>query len=183
MPELTAADLEAFTQGRLAEDDDETERCLNAALSAARRYCGWHVTPVLEDDEVTLDGPGSALLVLPTLRLVELTALTEDGADIGLDYVSVSARGLVRKKPGYPGRYSYCHGWSAIYGGITATMTHGFTEEQAADWRSAVLSMADRAALDVGGGTPRVIGPFQYDTQPRDAERTILDTYRLELAP
>jgi hypothetical protein len=39
--------VEAFTEGRLNRDDAETQRQLDAALAAARGYCGWHVTPVV----------------------------------------------------------------------------------------------------------------------------------------
>jgi len=154
------------------------------ARAAARRYCGWHVTPVREDDEVTLDGPGSALLILPTLRLVELTAVTEDGVelDIATD-LSVSARGLVRKKSGL--------WWSRQYGSIVVTMTHGFDPDDefnnAADFEAAVASIAERS---LGDAVPRVVGPFQWDPAVMASgsafsvvERALLEQYRLESAP
>ncbi|WP_292980960.1 hypothetical protein [Mycobacterium sp.] len=151
----------------------------DVARSAARRFCGWHVTPVREDDEVTIDGPGSGLLVLPTLRLGELTGVVEDGValDVGTD-LYVSARGLVRKRSGA------C--WSRHYGAITVTMTHGFAAEEALDFEAAVLSYAERS----DGDKPRVVGPFQWDTKlmaPGSAfsvaERSLLEQYQLESAP
>jgi hypothetical protein len=60
--ELTTADVEQYTQGRLpagtlpGSPNPETLRLLNAALGAVRRYCGWRVTPV-GVDTVTIDGP------------------------------------------------------------------------------------------------------------------------------
>ena len=174
MAELTPTDVETYTQGRLHRDDTETARCLNAALSAARRYCGWHVTPVKENHQLVLDGPGGPLLVLPTLNLGELTSLTEDGDNVDLDEVRWSRRGLVRKKSGGL--------WTCHFSAIEVTITHGFTEADAADWRSAVLSAVDRISLGTGGA-PRVIGPFQYEAEGTPAEQAILDLYRLEKAP
>lgn len=184
--ELTAQDVEDYTKGRLPEDEPETERLLNAALAAARRYCGWHVTPVKTDDEITLDGPGSFQLSLPTLHLVELTAVTEDGTALDVADLHSSPLGLVRKKSGA------C--WSRNLGGITVKMKHGFSE--APDWQAAVLEIVDRTAAQVGN----VIGSSGPPVEKRVDDvsmrwvltiannprlfdilnHTLLDPYRLE---
>lgn len=173
--ELVFTDLTAFTQGRLS--GDEAQVALTGALAAVRRYCGWHVSPV-RATTVDLDGPGSQLLVLPTLRLVGLTSVIENGTLLNLGVeVYASARGLVRKRNG-----AY---WSANYGAITVEMTHGF--DDAADFNAAVLSFADRSSLIGVGGRPTVVGPFQYGTEAMAGgsafsavERALLDHYRLE---
>lgn len=170
MPELTPADVEQYTDGRLDAEADETVRLLAAGLAAARTYCRWSVTPVLVDHEVTLDGPGSRRLVLPTLNLTELSAVVEDGDAIDVADLQWSADGLVIKSDGS------C--WTSKYRGIQVTMTHGF--DSAPDWQSAVLSYIDRTS----SGNLRAVGPFQYDTSSSSAftesERMLLDTYRLE---
>ncbi|SRX93565.1 hypothetical protein MSP7336_01804 [Mycobacterium shimoidei] len=140
--ELTVDDVEQYTKGRLVAGNPETERILDAALDAARRFCGWHVTPVITD-EVTLDGPGGHVLSLPTMRLVELTELSEDGTALNVDDLAVSPRGLVQKR---------CGRWSHNYGSITAKMKHGYDE--ATDFQAAVLELVDRMASQVG----KVIG-------------------------
>lgn len=162
----------------------------DVARSAARRFCGWHVTPVRVDDEVTLDGPGSAVLVLPTLRLIELTGVVENGVELDVDTdLYVSARGLVRKRSGV--------WWPRNYGSIVVTMTHGFgpvdeddedETHNADDFNAAVSSIAERFAND--GPKPRVVGPFQWDSQAMAdgsafsvVERALLEQYRLESAP
>jgi hypothetical protein len=173
--EPTAADVAAYSQGRLSQDDSRTTLLLAGALAAARAYCGWHVIPECEET-VTVDGPGSPLLVLPTLRLVDLTQLAEGGVQLDVDSVEWSGRGLVRK----PG-----HGcWTAKYRGITATMTHGFTS--APDFIAAVLAAVDR----VGCGGGETIGPFKFPDAAvasgssfSTAEKAILDLYRLEPTP
>lgn len=177
MPELSAADVAQYTKGRLAapvppDTDNETTRLLAERLTAARRYCGWHVTPVREDDELTLDGPGGRLLRLPTLRLVELVEVTENGVTLDVADLNVSPLGLVSKKSG-----GY---WASNFGAITVKMTHGF--DTAPDFDAAVLSAIDRASFAPEGGRLRVIGPFQYETEGSGSECAILDLYRLEPA-
>lgn len=167
---LTAAVVEQYTKGRLVDGDDETERLLAAGLGAARRYCGWHVTPVAEEDALTLDGPGGRLLRLPTLRLVELVSVTEDGVELDIADLYVSPLGMVTKKSGA--------WWSYNLGGIEIVMTHGF--DDAPDFDAAVLSAIDRASLAPTGGAVKAVGPFVFDTDGTVAERAILDLYRLE---
>lgn len=156
----------------------------DAARSAARRFCGWHVTPVRED-VVDLDGPGSGLLVLPTLRLVALTKVVENGVELDVNDLFVSARGLVRKRSGA--------WWSGNYGAIVVTMTHGFPDTvdaddklpNAAEFNAAVVSIAERSAA---GRRPNVVGPVQWPVEQMAAafsvvERSLLEQYRLESAP
>lgn len=150
----------------------------DVARSVARRFCGWHVTPVHTAEVVTLDGPGSPLLVLPTLRLVEVVEVVENGVPVNVADLHWSTRGLVRKKSGAL--------WSRNYGAIVVKMTHGFEENDALDFNAAVLSYAERS----DGDKPRVVGPFQWDTKPMApgsafsvAERSLLEQYRLESAP
>ncbi len=175
---LSVVAVEAFSKGRLDRDDPETDRQLDAALAAARRYCGWHVTPVASGVTFTLDGPGGRTLVLPTLKLTALTSVTEDGTALTLSDLHWSARGLIAKKDG--------GFWSTLFGGITVVASHGF--DVADDFESVVLAAIDRGAFSPDTG-PRVIGPFQYsEPAPSGAaftamERLVLDRYSLEAAP
>lgn len=172
---LDVSTVQAFTQGRLDQDDAETDRQLDAAVAAARAYCGWHVTPVLVDQEVTLDGPGTHLLVLPTLKLTELSEVNEDEVEIELTDLNWSVRGLIQKKSG--------HWWSQMFGSIVVIFSHGYAS--APDFESAIFSAIARGAFSTET-SPRVIGPFQYsDTTASgalftDSERAILDRYSLE---
>lgn len=150
----------------------------DADLAAVRRYCGWHVCPVLTDDVVTLDGPGDGLLVLPTLRMSALTKVVEDGVELDLSTLAWSTRGLVRKKSGAR--------WSCEYGAIEVTFTHGYTETEAADWHRTVQQIADRNAR-IASNDPIAVGPFRWADSSAaagsaftGAERATLDLYRLE---
>jgi hypothetical protein len=145
MGELTSADVDLYTNGRLPADDALTTVTLNSALAAARRYCEWHVSPVRTETKI-LDGPGHHLLLLPTQRLVSLNSITEDGVTLSVGTLHISADGPVRvakgANPHLPYRFS--PRWSSGYSAITVNMTHGYDEVDAADWRLAVLDACER---------------------------------------
>ena len=171
--ELIPADVEDFTKGRLSGDDPLTATLLAAAVADARNHCGWHVCPVRVDQVITLDGPGSRLLVLPTLRMtVAPTKVIEDGVELDVSTLAWSTRGLVRKRSGA--------WWSGEFGSIAVTFTHGYEPAEAADWTRAVLAAVDRNAR-VASNEPIAVGPFRWSESTTTAEeRATLDQYRLE---
>lgn len=166
---LDASVVSTYTEGRLA-DDARTELLLTAAVAAAQRYCGWHVTPS-RSDTITVDGHGRGLILLPTMHMTELTSLTEDGETVDLSTVSWAPRGvIVRNRP-----------FSQKLSGITVEFVHGYDEVP--DWELAVLSAVDRGGF---GAAREVIGPFQYSVPEgtnsafSPQEKAALDLYRLE---
>lgn len=146
VPELTAADVETFTGGRLAADNPVVQDILAAALVRARNYVGWAVSPVVTGDVATLDGPGGKELFLRTGNLVSVASVVENGTTVDpTNYVaSANIPRMLFRKNG-------C--WTREYAGITVTYTHGFTETEAADWRRAILMMVDRMARSQQAGT------------------------------
>lgn len=137
-----------------------------AARAAARRYCGWHVTPV-ETETITVDGPGGLVLSLPTLRLVQLMSITENGRPVDPATLLVSpSTGQVRKRSG-----AY---WTSNPGGITVEMEHGFDE--APDFDAAVEQAA--AALQAASERrdPALIGQRVDDVEYRWAVTLLRDT-------
>lgn len=149
MAELGLDDVRRFAGDRLDDTDDAVlQELLDAALAAARRYCGWPVSPVVADEDVVVDGPGGRVLSLPTLNLIEVTAVVEDGVTLDVSKLDVSRRkGTVRKYPWG------C--WSHRDGAIAVTMTHGFTEAEAADWRRGVLRLVNLMSLEPAGDAGR----------------------------
>lgn len=110
-----------------------------AALAAARKWCGWAVTPS-DPETVTVDGPGGLVLSLPTMHLTELTEVIEGGVTLDVDDLAFSvSAGTVRKRSGAR--------WTSELGGITVTMTHGY--DTAPDFDAAVEQCA--AALATAG--------------------------------
>jgi hypothetical protein len=175
MAELSVVDVEDFTSGRLSSDDPEVQRMLDAALVTARRYCGWAVTPVVANDAVTLDGPGSRILMLPTRKLVTLTSISENGTALSLASLSATPGGppgigsrpaAVRKVGG--GRAGW---WGTSYQSINVVMTHGYLEAEAADWRYAVLSMVDQIGQVQRLGSPDIVSKKVDDVTYHWADR------------
>lgn len=145
MAELTTADVETFTRNRLAADDPVVQDILAAALVRARNYVGWPVSPLIEDDEIVLDGPGGRELFLPTGKVGSIATIVENGNTVDPTNYVVSADipRMVYRKDG-------C--WTREYAGLTVTYTHGYTEAEAADWRRAILQMVDRMSREQQSG-------------------------------
>jgi hypothetical protein len=181
MPELTAVDVDLYTKGRLPASDPETSRLLNRALAAARRYCEWPVTPPATRT-VTLDGPSGRVLMLPTLALVTLTSVVEEGISLNIvtDLDPPSAAGPVRLRKKSGAR------WSCKYSSIVVTMTDGYTEAKADDWRLAVLDAVDRFHSVVGlhGLKRYTVDDVERDwfENPDAFNERLMEPYRL-LAP
>jgi hypothetical protein len=190
MAELTTADVQAYSDRLEGFDDVVLQALLDGALPAARRYCGWSVTPVQTGVVLTVDGPGGRVLSLPTLHLLDVTAVVEEGVALDVTMLDVSRRkGTVKKHP-------WGH-WSHRDGAITVTMDHGFTESEAADWRRAVLRLVDLTSLEpvtVGSqrDSPEMkrkrIDDVEYDWYEGlivsdDRLKALFSAYRILLSP
>ena len=176
MPEeLLPFDAEQYTKGRLLQADPDVVRALSSARAWVRRYCGWHVSPV-RTETITLDGPGGQYLFLPTLKLVSLTAISEDGVALDLADVKASA-----EAPGVLAKAGSGH-WGGEFGSVEVTLTHGFTADEAQDWREAVLALVDQASMSAGSGRSgplisKRVDDVQYSWSglPREVENAPLD--------
>lgn len=159
MPELSAADVELHTNGRLLANDPATVRMLKRAYAAVRTYCNWHVSPS-KTETITLDGPDGPLLGLPTQALITLTSVVEDGVSLNVANLTPSATGrLLVKRPGmFP-----TNRWSAEFRSIVVTMTHGF--DVAPDFEEAVLAVLDEmwSNAKLGVGAPGKLTGKQVD--------------------
>lgn len=125
----------------LASEDDiaewmpgvpDAEARVNAASASIRRYCGWHIAPVLTQTLV-LDGPGGYRLMLPTLNLIDVMAFSQNGTAHDLLALQWSHKG-------------YLEGWfSYQLRGISITVKHGFDEVP--DLAQMVCDLASRASV------------------------------------
>lgn len=163
--DLTVADVDSYTRGRLPASDPETQRLLDAALARVRRFCGWHVSPVREDTVTVRPGghDWTEWIILPTLKVVSLTSITED--DQTIDPASIqqftNEPGVLYKKRGcsFPFNPRY---WHPHYS-VTVTFQHGFTADEAPDFRSEVLRLVDSTSLDVGMGDHGPLTEYRVD--------------------
>ena len=124
----TLDDLAASPEGAAVAGYHDAELVLTAASEKVRRYCGWHVCPVVTET-VTLDGPGGGLLKLPTLHMTGVTSVVEDGVSLDVSGLEWSENGLIRKDR-----------WTRKFRGVTVTFTHGFDS-------AAVKSIVCRLAI------------------------------------
>jgi hypothetical protein len=106
---------------------------------------------------------GSDVLYLPTKKLIGIEQITEDGVALDMTTIQRSQNGEVYKTTHQP--WTSSHAGSTVTGstGISITFTHGYSEEQAADWRRIVLACADRMSLVRGlvGPFNAMIGPYR----------------------
>lgn len=147
-----------------------------AALLAVRRYCGWHIAPVIEEDLV-LDGPGGRVLLLPSGRVEEILSLTEDGQTVDPATLQVSEAGIVRKADSVA--------WSEKYGSVKLRLRHGYEDYD--DLRAIVSQVAARAAATGAGYVSEAAGPFNVRRGTvaggEVAGVPLLGTEKLALAP
>lgn len=160
----------------------EADRLLQAE-SLVRGYCGWHIAPLREGVEVTVDGSGSQILPLPTLHLAEVTAVTEDGATVDLGGVQWTEAGYLWRAAA----------WTRNLRGVVVTMNHGHATVPP-EVQGVVQAVAQRAVNNPDSIVRRQDGPFS-DTYSQtgfnqslplallEAEKVILDRYRLPSLP
>lgn len=175
---LTAAEFSVGTGGKIAPTDSRVPKLLAGAHAAVRRYCRWHIAPVV-DETMVLDYDGSGLIVFPTLRLVDVLSLTVHGEVLDVSELEFSHNGDVRVR-------SHRAGFRAV----TATIRHGF--ESAPDVAQVVQQVVANAITSPLGATREQAGQVAItwaQTAPNVSggisllERDIatLDQYRLSV--
>lgn len=147
-PLLTPEQFAAGTNGKISQSDPRLLPLLAGASTGIRRYCRWHVTPVLSNDVMVLDGHGGDLLALRTMRLTEVTSVSEHGRFLidGQDF-EWSENGELRRLTGR---------WTSRYRAITVTCSHGF--DDAADLVQVVQQVVANALASPMGATREQAG-------------------------
>lgn len=111
----------------------------SVATQMIRDYCGWHVAPLLED-EVTIDGTGADVVLLPSRRVHKVTSVTVHGEELSDDEYEWSAIGALRRKGGR---------WPDAYRSIKVTFEHGL--QDMAVLAGVVDSITARVRMDPTG--------------------------------
>lgn len=177
-PLATPAELATYSKGQIRADDPRAALLLGGASAAIRRYCRWHITPVITQT-ARLDGRGGPDLALKTLHLVDVVAISEHGRPFDPLTLEWSELGNIR----HPGG---C--WTTRYRAITVTFEHGF--EQADDVKQIVLQVVANALSSPMGITREQAGQVSISwstTAPGvsggisllERDLALLDTYRL----
>jgi hypothetical protein len=138
-----------------------------SAVAQIRGYCGWHIAPEVTET-LTLDGPGGYELFLPTLRLVDLVSITNDGSAVTEPQWSRSGR--------VGAGYWSCWTWKMR--GVVAEITHGYEE-----WPEDLVALAtDMVSGDSGEVVAGLTsGPFsvRFESPASSRRREVLDRYSL----
>lgn len=180
-PLASPAEVEAYTKGKLKAVDLRVPAALAAVSRSIRRRAGWHIWPLVTAHTLVLDGPGGTVLSLPTLKLVALTSIDDDGtALVPADLRISPSTGLVKKRDGAA--------WSTEYGAITVVMDHG--EEEVPELANLALKLVARGLASTMGATREQSGALSVNwsmtTQgvaagivPTADERSLMDSYVL----
>ncbi|MFJ5106772.1 MULTISPECIES: hypothetical protein [unclassified Glutamicibacter] len=153
---------------------------IDAATSAVRRYCGWHVTPV-HSETLIVDGNGGEVLQLKSKHVVSVETVLVDGSPVDTDW---SEAGLLARSDGG------C--WPAKYRSISVTLTHGY--ESAGELGALIAGIASRAAMNPSGNVVSQRAGTQSVTYAASGgavasipllatEMALLDTYKLNWGP
>ncbi|MFF7683166.1 hypothetical protein ACFZA2_10425 [Microbacterium sp. NPDC007973] len=106
---------------------------LKAAHGAVRRFCGWHVAPII-DETMILDGSGGRDIFLPSLRVVDLLTVTNDGQNVTAS-VDTSRAGILRLTTGT---------WTDRLGRVTVTLRHGYDLDEVPEVAAVIAGVAKR---------------------------------------
>lgn len=130
---------------------------LDQASARVRAYCGWHIAPKLTGAVVVADGTGGRTLSLPTLLLVDLVSVSEDGTALDVATVDWSAHGVLELP----------RAWTCRRRGVVAVIDHGY-EETPDEIGAVVCSIVARMAPNPLGLVREQTGPFSV-TYPQTA--------------
>jgi hypothetical protein len=150
---------------------------LAAAEAIVRNYCGWHIAPVINEDLV-LDGTGTASLFVKSLRLLNVTAATVDGTVLDTATLEWSEAGYLRITGAWPDKLR----------SVALTIEHGF--DDVPDVVSVIRSIAARASASPTGVVREQAGAVSISMSMvapgvsggvvlMDHERRMLDKYRI----
>lgn len=161
-PPLTTPDkLKSFKVNPL---DPTLADVIDAVSNEFRTQSGQYIS-LVEDDVLTLDGPGGWALILPERPV--------------LSVASVVANGVVLSNPEWSGKGIIKGPWTTKYRSIVVTYSHGYAEVP----NDIALAVAERVAIVLttkAGHTQRTTGPFAATYNPGSTQRWIdtVNAYR-----
>jgi hypothetical protein len=146
---VTVAQLASFLKRSFSEADAATAQLLiDGASELVVEYCGWHIAPS-QAETVTVDGSGSRVQGLPTMRLTAVNTVTETGTALTVADLDWSENGLLEKQDGTT--------WTGRRRGVVANITHGYTA--APNWLvTLVCAVAGRPFLAAPGVVQEAAG-------------------------
>jgi hypothetical protein len=167
-PLITSLDLPRL-------DPEETSEAAVDASGLVRGYTGWHIAPTITET-VLLEGRGGAYLVLPTLHVTAVSAITVDGTELTLP---------ADVKWGANGRLWWGGTlWPTTMGAVSVTFTHGYPTVPA-DVRAVAKAVARRMIANPSLLRQEAVAGYSatFDGLLLGEERHRLARYRLPGRP
>lgn len=153
--------------------DEQLQDVIDRATDRIRVYCRWHVFPELQDT-VTLSTDGSASVLLPSLRVIEVTRVEVGGSTI--DGYGMDRDGRLRRTAGH---------FPDALGAVKVTMLHGYSEDDLDAVRDVLLSMVERVISlphfikSSSAGEASVTYGVDAALRPTFGDKEVLDEYRI----
>jgi hypothetical protein len=147
------------------------------ALAEVQAYCGWHIAPS-ETETITVDGSGSNVQPLPTLRMTDLLSLSVDGLPVDLTQIEWSEAGFIRCDVAQTDRLrgvvvEITHGYDAMPLDVQAVVDRFASRLIESDQMSTMLAQVGQVRVALGrDGLPASAALTELD-------RLVLDRYRL----
>ena len=113
----------------------DTQWWMKAAQASIRRYCGWHVTPDI-DETLKVDAYGGSILTLPSKHVNSITSILVDGREL-VDQIDWSVAGTIQLRTG-------C--WLDRPGSVTVTLNHGYSRDEVPEIAELLRTLAKRRA-------------------------------------
>jgi hypothetical protein len=170
--------LAQYLETDIDEADPFALFALGAATEAIRKYTDQHISYVA-DDEITLDGSGTDILLLPELPVHEVSSVEKWESD---DFTAVDSTDYTFRLNGAGMLVRRSGEWGFGRQGVKVTYTHGY-ERIPADIRMICTVMAGRAYSQAGEESEGIGQGFNttYAGQPgvfTKEEERILSKYR-----
>jgi hypothetical protein len=146
---------------------------LDQAEGVVRDHCGWHIAPSRTDTIKIYGAPLGTPILLPSMYVTAIVSVTDQGTLVDPSVYDFEQAGILRRIDGG------C--WTAGYGAIEVTFTHGYTDVPPAVTR-VVQSVA---ALLPNGVKSKQAGPFSesyFDDLP-PLDKAALSRYRIPVGP
>lgn len=175
LPLASAADV----RGAMRVPGAWTDKTINDVIARAetrlRRYCRWHVWPILRQTHSLASGGGESVL-LRSLRVLDIEDVTVGGRAVPVDQIDWSEDGRVRiKGRRFPDALS----------AVQVTVVHGYDIDEIDDVRDVLMGMLERTlSLPVGvkassTGDKSVEYAVEASLRPTYGDREVLDEFRI----
>lgn len=189
----TVAELAAYLSRDIDNDDASALLALSLASDAVRAYIGQEIS-IVEDEELTLDGTGTTLVLLPELPVTDVSSVIEDGLELTYDedfYWSAQGE-LIRVEPRWEGITRVERPWESLKRierrwikkprAIVVTYSHGYATVPG-PIKGATLALAGRLVDSPAGVKQETIGAYSVTYSSgtptlADNETRLLDQYR-----